>query len=118
MVTQPLPEELLKQVWIHLVDNAVKFTPEGGTVEVTIEETGAAISVSVINYGAEIPPEQQDKIFGKFYQGDMSHASEGNGIGLAVVKSVVTLHRGTVTVLSGDGVTKFTVTLPKKRRAK
>jgi signal transduction histidine kinase len=69
--------------------------------------------VSIRNTGSEIPPEQQSKIFNKFYQADESHASEGNGIGLAIVKRVVELHEGTVTVLSGNGVTEFSVRIPQ-----
>ena len=60
-----------------------------------------------------IPEEKQDKIWGKFYQADESHASQGNGIGLAVVKLVTELHGGKVSVKSGGGVTVFTVELPK-----
>lgn len=106
-------EELLKQVWINLIDNAVKFSPENGMIELELEETEDELSVAVINSGAEIPPEQQKKIFNKFYQGDESHATEGNGIGLAIVKRVAELHNGSVAVQSEKGVTKFTVTLPK-----
>ena len=108
-------EEMLKQVWINLIDNAVKFTPDGNAVSVSITECVDALTVTVTNTGSEIPPEKQEKIFRKFYQADESHASEGNGIGLAIVKRIVELHRGRVTVSSGDGKTAFTVTLPKKQ---
>ena len=65
------------------------------------------------NAGATLPPQEQEKIFRKFYQADASHSSEGNGIGLAIVKRVTELHRGTVTVRSGNDETTFTVTLPE-----
>jgi signal transduction histidine kinase len=106
-------EELLKQVWINLLGNAVKFTPVGGLIEVRITEQENSITVSVRNTGSEIAPEHQERIFNKFYQADESHASEGNGIGLAIVKRVVELHEGEISVSSGSGSTTFTVTLPK-----
>lgn len=106
-------EELLKHVWLNLLDNAVKFSPAGGTVEVRMGQTAETVSVSVLNRGPEIPKEEQTRIFRKFYQADKSHAAEGNGVGLAVVKQVVDLHRGTVKVKSENGVTVFTVTLPR-----
>lgn len=108
-------EELLKQVWINLIDNAVKFAPEYGTVEVKIRETEENILVQVINTGSEILPEHQKKLFHKFYQADESHATEGNGIGLAIVKKITELHQGKVSVQSGHGVTVFEVSLPRSR---
>jgi signal transduction histidine kinase len=107
-------EELLKEVWINLLDNAVKFTPHCGTVSVTIQESIGTISVTVSNTGSEISDENMKKIWKKFYQADESHASEGNGVGLAIVKRVVDLHGGEISVISGDGVTSFTVELPVK----
>lgn len=106
-------EELLKHVWINLIDNAVKFSPRNGTVEITIADYIGFIEVSIINSGIEIAPENQRKIFNKFYQADESHATQGNGVGLAIVKKVVDLHEGTVTVRSENGVTMFSVRLPK-----
>ena len=106
-------EEMLKQVWINLLDNAIKFSPPTGEVRIEIFETYRSIRVSVTNYGSEIPPEKMDKIWNKFYQTDESHASLGNGIGLAVVKHIVELHKGTASVLSKNGVTTFITELPK-----
>lgn len=108
-------EELLKQVWINLIDNAVKFVPQCGTVGLEVVDQGETLCVKVSNTGSEIPYDKQEKIFNKFYQADESHATNGNGIGLAIVKRIVELHRGDVTVNSGDGVTTFIVTLPKKQ---
>lgn len=107
-------EELLKQVWINLLDNAIKFSPREGEVGVAIREAGENLQVSFRNHGDPIAPEQQDKIFRKFYQADESHANEGNGVGLAVVRRIVTLHSGSVTVSSDSTQTVFTVTLPRK----
>lgn len=105
-------EELLKEVWINLMDNAIKFTPEGGVVMLRMAEKDGWIRVSVRNTGSEIPVEKQAKIFDRFYQADESHGTDGNGIGLTVVKKIVDLHGGTVTVTSANGITDFTVTLP------
>lgn len=105
-------EELLKQVWINLLDNAIKFSPPGETIELRIENASDMRVVSVQNKGPEIPPAQQKKIFNKFYQADESHAAMGNGVGLAIVKAVTELHNGEVSVYSKNGVTKFYVALP------
>lgn len=107
-------EELLKQVWINLLDNAVKFSAQDGKVTVEITENEDETLVSVSNYGPEIAPESLARIFNKFYQADESHSSEGNGIGLAIVKKVCELHSGKVNVESKNGKTSFTVTLPRK----
>ena len=110
-------EEMLKQVWINLIDNAVKFVPRCGTVKLEIFEKSNTLCVKISNTGSEIPQEKLDKIFNKFYQADESHATKGNGIGLAIVKRIVDLHSGSVGVTSANGVTAFTVTLPKKQSA-
>ena len=107
--------ELLRHVWINLVDNAVKFSPEGGRIHIGIEDAAEqnALRITVRNQGKEIPESEQERIFSKFYQSDKSHSTEGNGIGLAIVKRVLQLHFGNVSVQSADGYTTFTVILPK-----
>ena len=105
-------EELLKQVWINLLDNAVKFAPEGGLVRVSVTRREKHLVVTVANTGARIPAESLERIFQKFYQADESHATEGNGIGLAIVKRAVELHGGEIYVESDDESTSFTVLLP------
>lgn len=109
-------QELLKHVWVNLLDNAIKFSPKGQTVEISAAEEEGRIAVSICNTGSFIPKEQREAIFRKFYQADRSHNTEGNGIGLAVVKRVVELHGGTVAVESNPAFTKFTVVLPKKQQ--
>lgn len=106
-------EEMLKQVWINLVDNAVKFADTSGTVSFEIADEGETVCVRISNTGSEIPEEKLDKIFKKFYQADESRATGGNGIGLAIVKRIVELHNGSVDVTSSDAMTTFAVTLPK-----
>lgn len=106
-------EELLKQVWINLLHNAFKFSPPYQTVEIQIIEKKETLAISIMNSGSEIPPEKQKLIFNKFYQADESHSSQGNGVGLAIVKRVADLHGGNVRVESENNVTTFTVELPK-----
>lgn len=107
-------EELLKEVWINLLDNAIKFSPEGEEISVQIQEKGEGYQISVANTGPVIVKEDRSRIMNKFYQADTSHASEGNGIGLAIVKKVVELHRGRITVESDERRTVFLVELPKE----
>ncbi len=106
-------EEMLKQVWINLLDNAIKFSEPNQEITVHIQKKEKTLVVSVSNYGPEIPAKVQDRIFQKFYQADESHASEGNGVGLAIVKRIVGLHKGCVRASSADGLTSFIVELPQ-----
>ncbi|MBQ4121084.1 MAG: HAMP domain-containing histidine kinase [Clostridia bacterium] len=110
-------EELLKEIWINLFDNAVKFTPRCGTIALTVEELDEQYLVTVSNTGSVISPETCERIFKKFYQADESHAAKGNGIGLAIVKRIVDLHSGEITVHSENDMTSFAVLLPKKQEA-
>lgn len=106
-------EELLKQVWINLADNAIKFSPNNGFLEIKVVENEDSVAVSFTNAGEEISPENRKKIFNKFYQADESHASEGNGVGLAIVKKIVELHNGNIDVICENGRITFEVVLPK-----
>lgn len=106
-------EELLKQIWINLLDNAIKFSPQSGAIDLDITKRNGFLFVSLTNTGSEIPEEKQKLIFNKFYQADESHSAEGNGIGLAVVKMIAELHGGDVSVKSKNSRTTFTVRLPE-----
>ena len=105
-------KELLTLMWSNLLSNAFKFTPEGGTVTVTVREAGGKAQVCIADTSPGIPPEQLDRVFEKFYQGDASHVTRGNGLGLALVKSVADLCGYTIGVESEVGKgSRFTATL-------
>ena len=106
-------EDLLKQVWLNLIDNAVKFSEQDCAFRISIENKDNEIQVHIANTGPDIPAQSQPYIFDKFYQADESHSGKGNGIGLAVVKRIVHLHGGEVTAESSGGKTEFTVTIPQ-----
>ena len=104
---------LLEVVWTNLLSNAVKFTPEGGSILLRQWSEPDRVLVAVTDTGCGMPPETVRHIFEKFYQGDSSHATHGNGLGLALVKRILELSEGSITVEStpGKGST-FTVSLP------
>lgn len=102
--------ELLYLVWTNLFSNAMKFTPEGGAVSVSLTAQGGWATVCVSDTGCGMTQETGSHIFEKFYQGDTAHATKGNGLGLALVKRVVDITGGKIAVRStlGSGST-FTV---------
>ncbi len=106
-------EELMGQIWQNIINNAIKFTPEGGEIKVKLFRSGTGIVAKISDNGPSIPAEKKDKIFEKFYQGDRSRATEGNGLGLALVKRIVDLCNGDVYVDNlFEGGVCFTVELP------
>ncbi|MBQ8302846.1 MAG: HAMP domain-containing histidine kinase [Clostridia bacterium] len=105
---------LLELVWNNLISNAVKFTEPGGRVSVLLFENADKAVVRVSDTGCGMSREVGMRIFEKFYQGDSSHSGEGNGLGLALVKKVIDILGGEISVTSEIGKgSSFTVTLKK-----
>lgn len=108
--------EMLKQVWLNVIGNAVKYTPNGGTIEVKLDinpKNEQEVRVRITDNGIGMDKATAERIFEKFYQGDSSHATGGNGLGLAMVKRIVELCGGRIRVKSEpDKGTQFTVYLP------
>ena len=107
-------EQVLPYVWSNLISNAIKFSPSGSVIALTLLEQRECAVVTVSDRGCGMEPDVQERIFEKFSQGDTSHKAEGNGLGLALVRQIVELSQGVVEVESqpGKGST-FRVILPK-----
>ena len=106
-------EEMLHHLWINILGNAIKYSHQGATVEVSLKATPEYAIVSICDYGEGMDEETKRRIFEKFYQGDRSRATEGNGLGLSLVKRILELVGGTIDVTSEPGKGAcFTVTLP------
>lgn len=114
-------EDLLSQVWINLLDNAIKFTPANGTIRVTLAGDTGGVSCAIEDCGAGISPEDRIHIFERFYKADLSRGRTqgGNGLGLSLVKKIVEMHGGRIAVKSEKGQgSAFVVTLPAPRPEK
>jgi len=110
-------EELLMQVWLNLLGNAIKYSHNQGQITVTLRTNDNSHIVVVQDDGIGMSQEVQEHIFDKFYQGDITHSSEGNGLGLALIKRIVDLSGGFVKVSSiSDQGSVFTVILPKEKK--
>jgi len=107
-------EELMKQLFINLLDNAVKFSPAGSTIKVLIQEKVTSWVFVIKDQGFGMNEETAAHAFDKFYQGDSSHGIPGNGLGLSLVKKIVFLHDGSISMDTKEGKgTTFYVELPK-----
>ena len=106
----------LGQVVTNLIGNAIKFTPSGGTVDVTLEPTAEGAEVRVVDTGVGIDPNELPMVFERFYRGAQAHESRaaGSGLGLSIVRSIVEMHNGRVAISSTPGVgTQVSVALPR-----
>lgn len=95
-------ESLMFHVWNNMIDNAVKFSPERGLIKIKLKRTDNKITFTVEDEGCGISDEEKKHIFNKFYQSDSSHRAEGNGLGLALVKNILALCDGDITVANGE----------------
>lgn len=108
-------EELIFQVWVNLIENAIKYSNQNGKIDITLRQVNNYLEVKIRDYGKGMRKEELTKIFSRFYQIDKSHSSEGSGLGLAIVKRIVELSEGTIEVASQENVgTTMTVKLPVK----
>ena len=107
-------QDYITQVLYNLLDNAVKFSPEGGTVGLRLRQGGSKLYISVFNDGQTIPPQELPLLFDRFHKLDKSRSEnrDGWGLGLYIVKTLVCSHGEDISVSSKDGRTEFTFTLP------
>ncbi len=111
-------EEMLKQVWINLIDNAIKFSNANGDLKISIGLADGCAKVVITNQGAVIDELDKNRVFEKFYRAKNSKGTEGSGVGLAIVKKIIELHGGSVDVESVNGCTSFSITIPKAKGIK
>ena len=106
-------ESLLIHVWSNLIDNAIKFDPHGGMISLRLRQENGFAVFTIDDNGPGVAPEEQERVFHKFYQSDNSRVMDGNGLGLPLVKKIVEFSGGTVTLenLPAAGC-RFTVRLP------
>jgi signal transduction histidine kinase len=107
---------LLRQVLVNLVENALKYSVDGGQVDVRLRDEPSRVLIDVRDQGLGIPPVEQERIFEKFYRLDaaMSRGVGGSGLGLFISREIVTQLGGTLTVRSVEGAgSTFSVTLPR-----
>jgi two-component system, OmpR family, phosphate regulon sensor histidine kinase PhoR len=109
-----IDEQQIGRVISNLVHNAVKFTPEGGTIDVRAEASGEDVTICVQDSGLGIPREEQARVFERFYKADRARSRGGTGLGLAIARHIVEGHGGRIWVVSipGQGAT-FCFTAPR-----
>jgi signal transduction histidine kinase len=109
-------EELLSQVWVNLLDNAIKFIHENGKIDIEMLHMPGAVCVKISDNGIGMDAYTRERIFEHFFQGDFSHSKEGNGLGLSIVRRIVELHGGKIEVQSEPGKgSVFEVWLPAQK---
>ena len=118
-VTITADEDLLSQVWINLLYNSIKFTPQGGRVCVDLYQQDGTIAFGIADTGIGISEDDRAHIFERFYKADKSRTRSnggGSGLGLSIAQKIIELHHGAITVASqpGEGTT-FSVSLPAEQ---
>lgn len=109
-------EELTFQIWMNLIDNAIKFSKQNGKITIDVKEESDEILVKIKDNGIGMNKEEQERIYTRFYQVDKSHSQTGSGLGLAIVKSIVDLFEGKIEVESEENTgTIFTIRFPIKK---
>lgn len=106
-------EELLEHVWFNLIDNAIKYSKTNGTIKIYLKQEEKNVIVSITDNGEGMNEEVIKHIFEKFYQKDSARKNEGNGLGLALVKRIINICKGEITVSSEENKgSTFVVKLP------
>ena len=109
-------DDLLKRMLLNVIDNAVKYTPAGGAIDVKLTTENDSARLTVKDTGIGVPLEDQPRIFDRFYRVDKARSRTlgGAGLGLSIAKSIVELHAGAISVSSDSGGSTFTIDLPLK----
>ena len=109
--------EHVERMLLNLLGNAVKFTPDGGRVELVVSDRPDTVELVVLDTGIGIPADEQDQLFTRFFRSSTATAQaiQGTGLGLTIVQAIVELHGGEISVSSSEGIgTTVSVSLPKE----
>lgn len=114
-------EDLIFQVWVNIIDNAIKFSNEGESIDIKVYEKDSNINVEIKDHGIGMKEEKLEKVYDRFYQIDRSHSKEGSGLGLAIVKRIVELSEGKIEIKSKENkgttvIVKLPVTSEKNNK--
>lgn len=109
-------KDLMQNIWMNLLNNAIKYTPENGEISIRSDQSGNTIHISICDTGIGIDENELEYIWGKYYQVKNSTSVKGLGLGLPIVKRIVELHKGMITAKSrADEGSTFIVTLPSNK---
>lgn len=103
-ISAKLDESLVEQVWKNLIENAIKFSPQKGKIDILLKQDESHIIATIKDNGIGMSESTKKHLFDKFYQGDNSHSKEGNGLGLALVKKIIDIHNAEIIVESEVGI--------------
>lgn len=93
-------EEVVKQIWVNVIGNAINHSHQGGQLKIACKKDGEFVKIRIRDYGLGMPDEVRERIFEKFYQGDASHGASGNGLGMSIVKRIIDLCGGRIVIKS------------------